>query len=82
MTTEHPPQLRYSVSRKRMYFNAPVSLGDRLASEHADCYLEIAPYDDPNYQLHRREMETAVQVCVRVCVCVRMIVCMCRVSST
>ena len=57
-------QISFKVSRKRMYFNSPVSLSDHLASVHSDLVLDISPHDEPNYQLCRSEMDIAVQVCV------------------
>ncbi|XP_064386318.1 dynein axonemal intermediate chain 3-like isoform X2 [Halichondria panicea] len=67
LVTDSRPLISFKVSRKRMYFNSPVSLSDHLASVHSDLVLDISPHDEPNYQLCRSEMDIAVQAVPDTC---------------
>ena len=55
-------QLKFTVSRKRRYFEFPCTFSDHNASSHSDCCVEIASQEDSASTLHMMEMDIAVQV--------------------
>lgn len=51
-----------AVQRKRRLFNAPAALGDRDAAElWNSAHMECRPFKDPNFDLRRAVIDTAVQ---------------------
>ena len=54
-------QLKYTVSRKRRHFGSPCSFS-KCSAEKKDSYMEIVSQEDSNFELHRAEVDTAVQV--------------------
>lgn len=54
-------QLKYTVSRKRRHFGSPCSFS-KYSAENKDSYMEIVSQEDSNFELHRAEVDTAVQV--------------------
>ena len=54
-------QLKYTVSRKRRHFGSPCSFS-KYSAENKDSYMEIVSQEDTNFELHRAEVDTAVQV--------------------
>ena len=49
------------MSRKRRHFGSPCSFS-KYSAENKDSYMEIVSQEDTNFELHRAEVDTAVQV--------------------
>ena len=61
-------QLHFKISRKRRHFGSLCAFSDYMATDHPEAYAEVAPQQNPNFELKRLENDVAVQVHINTCV--------------
>ena len=59
-------QLHFKISRKRRHFGSPYSFSDYMVTDHPEAYAEVAPQQNPNFELQRLENDVAVQVHINI----------------